>query len=130
SESGAGGRTRAALVVVEIVLALVLLASAGLLVESFVRLQRVPAGFDTSNVMTARIALPESSYPKPQDATAFVKQLLERVAALPGVQSAAAGWWIPLSGSDISFNFNIEERPAPPGQQPVVQVNAVTPDYF
>lgn len=130
SEGSAGGRTRAALVVLEIVLALVLLASAGLLVESFVRLQRVPAGFDTSNVMTARIALPESSYPKPQDATAFVKQLLERVSALPGAQSAAAAWWIPLSGSDIAFNFNIEERPAPAGQQPVAQVNAITPDYF
>ncbi|HZR78233.1 MAG TPA: ABC transporter permease, partial [Chthoniobacterales bacterium] len=130
SEGGAGGRTRAALVVVEIVLALVLLASAGLLVESFVRLQRVPAGFDTSNVMTARIALPESSYPKPEDATAFVKKLLERVSTLPGVQSAAGGWWIPLSGSDIAFNFNIEERPAPPGQQPVAQANAITPEYF
>ena len=130
SEGGAGARTRAVLVVVEIVLALVLLASAGLLVESFVRLQRVPAGFDTNNVMTARIALPESSYPKPDDASGFVKRLLERMSTLPGVQSAAAAWWIPLSGSDISFTFNIEEHPIPAGQQPIAQVNVVTPDYF
>ena len=130
SEGAAGGRTRAALVVVEIVLALVLLASAGLLVESFVRLQKVPAGFDTSNVMTARIALPESSYPKPEDSTAFVKKLLDRVATLPGVQSAAAGWWIPLSGSDIAFNFDIQQQPIPAGQQPIAQVNVVTPEYF
>jgi putative ABC transport system permease protein len=124
------GRTRAALVVAEIVVALVLLASAGLLVESFLRLQKVPAGFDTSNVMTARIALAEGSYPKPQDSAEFYKKLLSRVSTLPGVQSAAAAWWIPLSGSEISFNFDIQERPIPPGQRPVADLNVVTPDYF
>jgi putative ABC transport system permease protein len=130
SEGAAGHRTRAALVVVEIVLALVLLASAALLVESFVRLQKVPAGFDQNNVMTARVALPEATYPKPEDSTQFYKKLLDRVSALPGVQSAAAAWWIPLSGSDISFTFDIQEHPSPPGQQPVAQVNVITPDYF
>ena len=130
STESTAGRTRAALVVVEIVLALVLLASAGLLVESFLRLQKVPAGFDTSNVMTARVALPESSYPKPEDSAAFYKKLLDRVCTLPGVQSAAGAWWVPLSGSEIAFNFNIEERPVPEGQQPVAEVNVVTPDYF
>ncbi len=130
SEGASGHRTRASLVVIEIVLALVLLASAGLLVESFLRLQKVPAGFDPSKVVTTRIALPSASYPKPQDSTAFFKKLLERVSVLPGVQSAAAAWWIPLSGSDISFNFNVQERPLPEGQQPVAQVNVVTPEYF
>ena len=130
STESTGGRTRAALVVVEIVLALVLLASAGLLVESFLRLQKVPAGFDTGNVMTARVAIPESSYPKPEDSVAFYKKLLDRLSSLPGVQSAAAAWWIPLSGSEISFNFNLEEKPVAAGQQPVAQVNVVTSDYF
>ncbi len=130
SEGAAGHRTRAVLVVVEIVLALVLLASAGLLVESFVRLQKVPAGFDASNVMTARLALPEATYPKPEDSAQFYKKLLDRVSNLPGVQSAAAAWWIPLSGSEISFNFNVEKHPIPAGQQPIAQLNVVTPDYF
>ncbi|HEY6205334.1 MAG TPA: ABC transporter permease [Chthoniobacterales bacterium] len=130
SEGAAGGRTRASLVVIEMVLALVLLASAGLLVESFLRLQRVPAGFDHTRVITARIALPNASYPKPQDSANFYKKLLERVSVLPGVQSAAAAWWIPLSGSDIAFNFDVQERPLPEGQQPVAQVNVVTPEYF
>jgi putative ABC transport system permease protein len=130
SESVAGGRTRAALVMIEIVLALVLLASAGLLVESFLRLQKVPAGFDTTNVMTARVALPEANHGKPEQAGAFYKKLLDRVSTLPGVQSAGAAWWIPLSGSEISFNFDIQERPIPAGQQPVAQVNVITPDYF
>ena len=130
SEGAAGGRTRASLVVIEMVLALVLLASAGLLVESFLRLQKVPAGFDHTRVITARIALPNASYPKPQDSANFYKKLLERVSVLPGVQSAAAAWWIPLSGSDIAFNFDVQERPLPEGQQPVAQVNVVTPEYF
>src|SRR5258708_4936271 len=80
SEGRAGRRTRAGLVVVEIVLALVLLASAGLLVESFVRLQKVPAGFDTTNVITARVALPETTYGKPEQAAEFYKKLLSRVS--------------------------------------------------
>ncbi len=130
SEGTTGRRTRATLVVVEIVLALVLLASAGLLIESFVRLQRVPAGFDPANVITARIALPETNYGKPEQAAGFFKKLLSGVSNLPGVQSAAAAWWIPLSGSEIGFDFNIEERPVPAGQQPIAQVNVVTPDFF
>ncbi|MBV9618183.1 MAG: ABC transporter permease, partial [Verrucomicrobia bacterium] len=130
SQGATGGRTRAALVVIEIVLALVLLASAGLLVESFLRLQKVPAGFDPTSVMTARIALPETSYPKPQDSADFFKKLLERVSVLPGVRSAATAWWIPLSGSEIGFNFDVEEHPLPEGQQPIAECNVVTPDYF
>jgi putative ABC transport system permease protein len=131
STEGAGsGRTRATLVVVEMVFALVLLASAGLLVESFVRLQKVPAGFDATNIMTARVNLPESNYGKPQQAADFYKKLLASVSTLPGVQSAGAAWWIPLSGSEIGFNFNIEQHPVAAGQQPVAEVNVVTPDYF
>jgi len=93
-------------------------------------LQKVPAGFDHTKVMTARIALPNATYPKSQDSKDFYKKLLERVSLLPGVQSAAAAWWIPLSGSEISFNFDVQERPLPEGQQPVAEVNVVTPEYF
>src|SRR5207248_1669768 len=123
-------RTRAALVVAEIVLALVLLASAGLLMESFLRLQKVPAGFDPSDVTTARVALPDTNYGKPQQAGDFYKKLLDRLATVPGVQSVAGAWWIPLSGSEIGFNFDVEERPMPAGQQPIAEVNVVTPQYF
>jgi len=130
SEGASGQRTRAALVIVEIVLALVLLASAGLLIESFIRLQKVPSGFNPTNVMTARIALPNAAYPKPQDSADFCKNLLERISVLPGVRSAAAAWWIPLSGSEITFNFDVQERPLPEGHQPVAEINVVTPEYF
>jgi predicted permease len=130
SPGASGHRMRAALVVIEIVLALMLLASAGLLVETFLRLQRVPAGFDPMNVATARLSLPETKYAKPEQIAEFYKKLLERVSVLPGVQSAAAAWWIPLSGSDIDVTFDVQERPLPEGQQAVAQVNVVTPEYF
>jgi len=124
------GRTRALLVVVEIVLALVLLASAGLLVQSFLRLQKVHPGFDPTNVVTARVALPDSRYSKPEQAGEFFKKLLANVSASPGINSAAGAWWIPLSGSEIVFTFNIEERPLPKSQQPMAQVNVVTAGFF
>ncbi len=130
TEGAAGGRTRAALVTIEVVLALVLLASAGLLVQSFLRLQKVPAGFDPTNVTTALVRLPETSYGKPEQAGEFYKKLMDRVSTFPGVQSAGAAWWIPLSGFEVAFNFNIEEHPVAAGQQPIAEVNVVTPDYF
>ena len=130
TEGASGRRTRAALVVVEIVLALVLLASAGLLVGSFMRLQRVQPGFDPGNVLTARVALPDAHYGKPEEAADFYRKLLARVATLPGVHAASAAWWIPLSGSEVTFNFDSQERPLPKAQQPIVQVNAIAPDYF
>jgi Acidobacterial duplicated orphan permease len=130
TEGTRGRQTRAVLVVVEIVLALVLLATAGLLVSSFLRLQRVRPGFDPANVLTARVALPGDHYAKPQAASDFFARLLARIATLPGVRSASAAWWIPLSGSEIAFNFDIQERPMPKSQQPVAQVNVIALDYF
>jgi putative ABC transport system permease protein len=130
TESVSAHRIRAALVIVEIILALVLVASAGLLVETFVHLQKVTGGFDPNNVMTARVALSETSYGKPEQAADFYKKLLERLSGEPGMQSVAAAWWIPLSGSEISFAFNFEAHPVPQGQQPLAQLNTVTTDYF
>lgn len=130
SVGASGHRTRAVLVVVEIVLALILLTSAGLLLESFLRLQKVPVGFDPTNVATARVSVPEAKYGTPEQVGAFYKKLQERLATLPGVKSVAAAWWIPLSGSDIAFNLNFQERPVPAAQQPVAQMNAITPGYL
>jgi putative ABC transport system permease protein len=130
TEGVRGRRTRDALVVLEIVFALVLLASAGLLARSFLRLQDVRPGFDATNVATARIALPNATYSKPEQSSRFYKTLLEKISQLPGVRSASVGWWLPLTGSEITFNFDIEERPLPPGNQPLAQVNSVTLNYF
>ena len=125
-----GQRTRGLLVVIEIVLALVLLASASLLRQSFVRLHRVTPGFDPNNVLTARIALPDSSYGKPEESTQFYRKLLTSIAAVPGVEGASSVWWLPLSGTEVTFDLEIEERPLPRPQLPVIRVNAVGLDYF
>src|SRR5437763_11779323 len=79
-----GQRTRGLLVVIEIVLALVLLASASLLLQNFVRLHDVRPGFDGNNVLTARIALPDSSYGKPGESAQFYGKFLASIAALRG----------------------------------------------
>lgn len=130
TEATSGRKIRGALVIAEVVLALLLLASAGLLLQSFLRLQQVRPGFEAKNVMTARVALPQASYPKPEQASQFYQRLLERVSSLPGVTSAGGAWWIPLSGSEIVFSFNVEERPLPKGEQPSAQVNVVTDQFF
>src|SRR6185436_18071185 len=79
---------RSALVVTEIALALMLLATAALLIKGFNRLQEISPGFVRENVLTAHFALPAAKYNTPEKQIAFQTQLLERVRALPGVKSA------------------------------------------
>jgi putative ABC transport system permease protein len=132
AQTGSQGRlARNFLVVSEIALALMLLIGAGLLMKSFVLLQRVDPGFNPSNVLTVALGLPRSSYSEPQKMIAFYAQLLDRVRALPGVQSAGAITNLPLSGGGTDVDFAIEGRPQPePGKQPVAWYDSVTPDYF
>ena len=130
TEGAHSGRTRSLLVVAEIVLAVVLLASAGLLIQSFLRLHKVDPGFDPTHVVTARVAVQGSNYSKPEQIAEFYKKLFAHLSVSPGIESAAGAWWIPLSGSDVGFTFNIEERPVPQAQQPVGQANVVTPEFF
>ncbi len=123
-------RALSALVVAETALALMLLIGAGLLIKSFLNLQRVDPGFNPTNVLTAVVSLPLANYPNPQ-VRAFHTQLLERLPALPGVQSVGAISSLPLAGFNNDNNFVIEGRPKPPpNQQPVAWVNSVSVDYF
>jgi putative ABC transport system permease protein len=126
-----GRRALSALVVAETALALMLLVGAGLLIRSFIRLQRVDPGFNPRNVLTAIVTLPQAVYPERNQIAPFYSQLLERVRALPGVQSASAVSSLPLAGNDSDAGFLIEGRPAPqPNQQPVAWYSSVSPDYF
>ena len=100
SSRGAGSsssshRLRGLLVVTEVALALVLLTGAGLMVKGFRRLAITNLGFDRQNVLTFQIALPESKYREPSRVREFYDQLVERLGALPGVQSAAACLTLP-----------------------------------
>jgi putative ABC transport system permease protein len=126
-----GRRVLSALVVAETALALTLLVGAGLLIRSFIRLQRVDPGFNPRNVLTAVVTLPQAVYPERNQIAPFYSQLLERVRTLPGVQSAAAVSSLPLAGNDNDAGFLIEGRPAPqPDQRPVAWVSSVSQDYF
>jgi putative ABC transport system permease protein len=134
SRTGGGGaqkhRMRSALVVAEVALALVLLVCAGLLIQSFNRLGQVQPGVRTENLFTARVWLPDAAYPQPANVNAFFDQLIARVRALPGVNSASFIFPLPLSGSANSTSFDIEERPMPQGERPSAPTRIAGTDYF
>jgi len=136
-EGGAAGEgpqrrwLRSALVVLEIAASLVLLAGAGLLIRSFVRLQQTDVGLRPEHVLTMEVALPTAKYATPQATITFYERLLERVAALPGVQRAGVINHLPLQRTGDNDGFNLEGRdPYPPGQSPVAEKRVVSPDYF
>ena len=123
-------RTRNALVVIEVALAAVLLICASLLVQTFVRLLHVNAGFRTQGVLTMEVALPRTMYGGAR-AAQFFDSLVARLSALPGIESAAAASAIPLSGSENLRQITIEGRPPPePGKEIIADFRVVTADYF
>jgi len=124
-------RLRSALVTGEISLAVVLLAGAGLMVRSFVGLLDVNPGFQTGHILTMEVSLTRARYPDEQKAAQFFAQLVERVRALPGVESAGAANIMPLEGQNTTTGILIEGRPAPPpGQFHEVNYRSVTPGYL
>jgi predicted permease len=124
------GRVRNALIMAEVALALVLLISAGLLIQSFARLGRVQPGLRTERLLTARIGLPDVAYPKNENIIGFFEQFIPRIRAIPGVESASAIVPLPLSGSNMVTSFDIEESPLPEGQRPGAPVRIIATDYF
>ncbi len=123
-------RMRNALVMAEVALALVLLVCAGLLIQSFVRLGRVPVGVQTERLLTARISLPDTAYPHNPNIIAFFDQLLPRVRAIPGVDSASTIVPLPLSGGNMVTSFDNADHPLPEGQRPGAPVRLIWTDYF
>ena len=124
-------RIRSALVVAEVALALVLLVGAGLLVKSFIGLQRVSPGFDAENVLTMRIDLSRAKYATPEAAGNFYTQLQERVSALPGVEAVGMISELPLSGQPNDTYFTVEGRPAQEaGQRVTADYRRINHDYF
>ncbi|HKQ79006.1 MAG TPA: ABC transporter permease [Blastocatellia bacterium] len=116
------GRARNALIVIEVAMAIVLLASAGLLIKSFHRLQEVDPGFDPHNVLTMRLFLPESKYPQPEQRQAFFEQLLKRIESIPGVQAVGTSTWLPMLGGGDTY-FTIEGKPFPDPNKKVTAFN-------
>jgi len=127
----AGHRFRDVLVVAEVTLSLVLLVGAGLLLRSAVALQRAELGFRPDHVLTAEFRLPPARYPEPRVIAAFFRQTLERLRAVPGIESAALARAVPFSGNGGSTTLQVEGELEPPkGREPVAQLNIVSPDYF
>jgi len=123
-------RTRAALTVAEVALAVVLLAGSGLLVRSFARLTAVDPGFQPSHVIAAMVNLPAGKYPSVEQARVTLDQLLAKVRAIPGVQSATLGSDLPIccqGQSTISFASRPE---ADQSKLALLNVAVVDPEYF
>ena len=133
-------RLRGLLVTAEIALAMILLVGAGLMIQSFIRLRRVDTGFDARSVVTMRMSLPVSKYPEPLNinstppaAMNFYANLLERLKAVPGVESAGVSTDLPLgAGDDWGKLFSVEGRTPPTSidQVPSVSFSLVSEDYL
>lgn len=122
---------RRGLVVVQIALALTLLAGSGLAVRSFQKLAAVDPGFDPTDVLTFGLALPPRDYPSDESRLAFHRQLVDRLRALPGVVGAAAASTIPLGGAMSGSGHTVEGRPLADGEVPPVFLwKRVSPGYF
>jgi putative ABC transport system permease protein len=131
SEDRGRRQLRAALVAGEVALSLVLLMGAGLMINSLMRLVNVNPGFATNNVWVAPVTLSGAKYAQAEARREFHDQLLTRLRALPGVESAGATSNLPLGGSDNWMPLAIIGRPdPPPGQQLHAPFRVVTPDYF
>ncbi|MEZ5315828.1 MAG: ABC transporter permease [Vicinamibacterales bacterium] len=126
------GRARLMLVGVQVALALVLLAAAGLLARSFWRLNQVDFGYDPRNVLSVELDLPGARYPDNDSHVRFYRDLLDRVRRLPGVVAAAGSTVRTGEGTLMTFSFAIEGRPSgtPTGREAPEPLQAVTPTYF
>jgi putative ABC transport system permease protein len=141
TSTGSRGITRHAIAVCEIALAMVLLIAAGLMINSLLRVQRVHPGFDSSNLLTMRLQLPEGGRymqrvpggdmerATPQ-VTAFYQQLVERVGALPGVASVGSMTALPGRGyQEHSFSI-LGQAPPSPDQRPNAGYTECSPSIF
>jgi putative ABC transport system permease protein len=123
-------RLRGILVAAQMALSVVLLIGAGLLVESFWRLHNVNPGFDPARALTMNVSLPAAAYPDDPRRTAFVRDVLARLEALPGVRSATASVGLPMA-IGVMAPFLAEGQPIVSiGERPLGEWKAITPAYF
>jgi putative ABC transport system permease protein len=127
-----GQRVRNSLVIAEVALALVLLIGAGLMMRSFLKLQKTDIGMDPSSTLTFRVGLPEAQFPDKESPAHFFDQLIPRLANLPGVESAGATTSLPASGNIGVTAFILEGEPEPKQLQDARTMRqlTVTPGYL
>ncbi len=132
STEGGKNRIRSVFIVAEFALSLVLLVGAGLLAQSFARLLDTSPGFEPERVLTADVVFRGDRYAQGgAQRTAALEEILQQASVVPGVETVAAVNPLPLGGNFTSYSFNIAGRAeADPGNTPVADYRAVTPDYF
>ncbi len=124
-------RVRGVLVVVEVALALLLLAGSGLLLKSFVRLRSLELGFNPDRLLTMSLRLPADGYKEPAQRVSYFQQTLANVQQLPGVESAGICFSLPMTGDGATDPVWIEGQADPPkGEEPVLRGGSVSANYF
>jgi putative ABC transport system permease protein len=131
ASAGRGNRARRAFVVVEVALALVLLAGAGLLTRSFISVLSVDAGFDPTRTVTMTVSLPTSRYGEDARRVQFFQRLFGRIDALPGVEASGATSFLPMASLGAATGYDVIGQPKQPaGEDHVADVRVVTNQYF
>jgi len=126
-----GQRLRGLLVITEVALSLALLVGAGLLIRSFIRLQKVDLGFDPERLLTLRVEMSEDKARDLTRVSNFYQQVIDRVQALPGVEAVGVANAAPIVTPGVRNALVIEGKPEPPPGQPQLANNrVVSPDYF
>jgi putative ABC transport system permease protein len=128
--AGARRNARRALVVAEFSLALTLLTSSGLAFKSFWNLTRIDLGIRTDHVLTFRLPVPDQRLNTPEQVTSYYRQMLEKIAAVPGVRKVAVMTGVPAAGPGAGVRFKIVGQPiANPAERPGAAFQMVTPGY-
>jgi len=123
-------RLRAAVVIVEIAVSVVLLVGAGLFIRSAVRLQQVPLGFNPDGVLTARVALPPERYAETDAVSDAYRRILEQARAIPGIRHVGAATGIPPFGNDVDSRLDVEGKTYTPAiSAPSPQIRLITDGY-
>lgn len=131
SVGSAHRRIRNVLVVSEMALAVVLLVGAGLMLKSLNRVLSTDPGFNTRNLLTGSLVLPEKKYPDGPSQRAFQQQFLQTINQLPGVEQAAAVTVVPMSGQGNTSRFDVEGHPrSSGGQEYEANSPTITQNYF
>jgi predicted permease len=131
TESRAHGRTRAALVIGEIALSMLLVAGALNMAIHFLGLLRVDSGVNPDNAMAMTVWLPPAQYPQPDDQRSFYRALLDKLSALPGVIAVGGSVDTPFTGSNANGDFEYEGQPSGAADNnPFAEKHSITPGYF
>jgi putative ABC transport system permease protein len=129
--AGGGRGLRRALVVLEFAMALTLLTGGGLALRSFWKLTRLDLGVRTDHVLTFYLPVPQGRFKETERVGPYYRQLLEKIGAVPGVETAALTTGLPLRGAGLGRPFRIAGAPpVDPGSRPGAGVQLVTPGYF